>query len=126
MIKGESEELRYRVAVSNGVHTIISDTTEEKGGGGSAIRPHELLEAAFAACLNMTIRMYADKKNIPLQKVITHVFADRSQPGKTIFHYSFSFTGEITDEQREALNRIVESCPVRKTLSNQLYFTNGT
>lgn len=114
------------MVISNGKHEIIADTIEEKGGGGSAIRPHELLEAAFAACLNMTIRMYADKKNIPLEKVITNVFADRSEPGKTVFRYSFSFEGEITNEQREELNKVAEGCPVKRTLSNQIYFHNGT
>jgi putative redox protein len=116
MVICENEEARYRVVISNGKHEISADTSEDNGGGGSAIRPHELLEAAFASCLNMTIRIYADKANIPLTGVTTKVSTDRTQPGKTIFKYSFSIEGTLTNEQREELNRGAEECLVKKTL----------
>jgi putative redox protein len=116
MVVCENEEARYRVIVSNGRHEISADMTEDKGGGGSGIRPHELLESALAACLNMTIRMHAEKKGIAMTKIITKVSADRAQPGKTTFKYSFSFEGTLTDEQHEELSR------VRKTLSNAINF----
>ncbi len=122
MVTCENEEARYRVVISNGTHEIFADTTDTHGGGASAIRPHELLEGALAGCLNMTIRMYADKQGIPLTKVTTAVSADRTQPGKTVFKYSFSVEGAFTDEQREELDRIAENCPVHKTLSNAIEF----
>jgi putative redox protein len=124
MVTCENEEPRYRVVISNGKHEIPSDTIPNHGGEGSAIRPHELLEGALAACLNMTVRMHADKRGIPVTKVTTKVLADRTQPGKTIFQYSFSIAGALTNEQREELNRVAESCPVRKTLSNQIEFVS--
>jgi putative redox protein len=42
----------------------IVDTTSGKGGYGDGFHPHELLEAALATCMNMTIRMYAQKHAI--------------------------------------------------------------
>ena len=37
-----------------------SDNTPDKGGKGAGFRPHELLEAALACCMNMSVRMYAE------------------------------------------------------------------
>lgn len=125
MVTCENEEARYRVVISNGKHEISADTLEKFGGGESAIRPHELLEAALAACLNMTIRMYADKNDIPLTNIRTSVTADRSEPGRTKLIYSYSVEGTLTDEQRSDLARAAEKCPVRKTLSNAIEFVNG-
>lgn len=125
MVKCENEEISYRVVISNRRHEIVADAPEGKGGGGSALRPHELLEAALASCINMMIRMYADKNNIQLTRITTQVSLDRNQPGETIFKYSFSIEGSLTNEQREELNRVVEGCPVRKTLSNTIRFVNS-
>jgi putative redox protein len=122
MVVCESEKVLYRAAISNGRHEISVDTTEEQGGGASAMRPHELLEAALASCLNMTIRIYADKNSIPLTRVITKVSVDRTQPGKTTFNYSFSFEGTLAEEQREELNKIAGQCAVRETLSKTISF----
>jgi putative redox protein len=72
----------------------------------------------------MTIRMHADKRGIPVTRVSTTVLADRTQPGKTTFKYSFVIAGALTNEQGEELKRVAESCPVRKTLSNQIEFVS--
>jgi len=125
MVTCDNKKERYRVVVSNGRDEIASDTTDDKGGGGSAMRPHEFLEAALAACLNMTIRMHADREGIPLTKITTQVSADRSRPGHTIFRYSFDLEGALTNEQREGLQRVAEACPVRKTLSNAISFVGS-
>lgn len=121
MVLCESEEARYRVAISDGKFRISADTIEANGGGSSAIRPHDLLEGALAACLNISIRMKADKEKIPLTGVTTKVTSDRSQPGKTIFIYSVDLQGPLTDEQREALLSI-KDCPVKKTLTSDVEF----
>ena len=125
MIVCESEEARYRVTVSNGRYEVSADTTEDQGGGASAMRPHELLEAALASCANMNIRIHADKYGIPLTKVVTKVSVDRTQPGKTIFNYSCSFEGTLSDAQREELNRIAGQCAVRETLSKTISFVKN-
>jgi putative redox protein len=125
MVICENEEERYRVAISNGKHTIFADTIESHGGSGSAIRPHELLEAAFGACLNMSIRMRADKQGIPLTKVTTKVSADRSDPGSTTFKYTITLDGDLTNDQREELRKAASECPVHKTLSNTITFAEN-
>ena len=73
MISTISETPPYRVQFTDGRHSALADTTQDKGGRESGFRPHELLKAALAACMNMAATMYAAKHAIPLTQVITKV-----------------------------------------------------
>jgi putative redox protein len=116
MITCRNEKLKYQTTFSNGKHTAYADTTEDKGGKSSGFRPHELLEAALATCLNMHLRMYADTHDISLDEVQTTVTLDRSLPNDVIFKYSIDLIGPLTKEQRQRLFQIAKTCPVHKTL----------
>ena len=84
--------------------------------------PNELLEAALACCVNMTVRMYADRHAIPLDAVATRVRLDRGAEG-AIFHTETELHGtSLTPEQREKLLAAAKSCPVRRTLSGSIRF----
>jgi putative redox protein len=122
MITCKSEQIQYQTTFSNGHLTSYADATEDKGGKGAGFRPHELLEAAFASCLNMHLRMYADHHNISLDGVSTTVTLDRNLPNDAIFKYSIDLKGSLSEEQRSVLLRIVKTCPVRKTLSKVISF----
>ena len=122
MIKTTSERLRYQARFTNGQDVSFSDTTKNKGGGESGFRPHELLEAAVANCMNMTLRMYADKHSIPLSEVSTTVKLDRSNPEEAVFEYTIELSGPLSVSDRQRLIEAVKSCPVRQTLSKKLSF----
>ena len=64
MIRANSTPENYLTTVSNGEFTLPADTTADKGGGGQGFRPHDLLEAALASCMNMSLRMAAQKAGI--------------------------------------------------------------
>ena len=66
MIYSTSELPPYRTRFSDGTHEGVSDTTADKGGHNCGFGPHDLLEAALANCVNMTVRMYADNHDIPI------------------------------------------------------------
>ena len=116
MISTTSEAQPYRVRFSDGKHSALADTTQDKGGGESGFRPHELLEAALATCMNMTATMYAAKHAIPLTQVVTKVTLDRSGSDQVVFSYSVELSGELTVQQKEAILSSMRICPVRKTL----------
>jgi putative redox protein len=124
MVKSTSVQSRYRTLFTNGLYEAYADTTEDKGGGGSGFRPHDLLKAALSTCLNMEIRIYADHHNIPLSEVHTEVRLDRSRPDETVFKYSIELVGTISDDQRQKLLHIAKACSVHKTLSKKLVFEN--
>lgn len=122
MIKAIGRPPRYRTEFTNGKTTFFSDTAPDKGGSGEGFRPHELLEAALASCMNMTIRMFAEKHSIPVSSVVTTVTLDRSSPSEVCFEYFVDLAGDLTEGDRQRLLEVAESCPVRQTLSRGIVF----
>jgi putative redox protein len=125
MIRTSSEPVPYRTQFSDGIHQNTADTTAGNGGGSSGFRPHDLLEAALATCVNMTVRMYADRHGIPLAGVTTTVSLDRAVPEEAVFRYEVALEGELTAGQRDRLMRAASACPVRRTLSRKIRFESG-
>jgi len=125
MMIATSESPNYRTRFSDGTHDGVADTTADKGGDASGFRPHNLLEAALATCVNMTVRMYADNHNIPLSRVVTKVELDRSKPDEAMFQYELEFEGDLTREHVDKLIKAASACPVRRTLSKKIRFKNG-
>jgi putative redox protein len=94
----------------------------DKDGGAEGFRPHELLEAALACCINMQVRTYAESYAVPLDSVTIRVRLDRGADG-AVFHTEVELHGEsLTREQRERLIEIAGACPVRQTLSKPIRF----
>ena len=120
MITAQSQEQNYQVLFTDGLHTGVSDTTEDKGGGNSGLRPHDLLEAALATCLNMWLKMYAEDHNIPVSNVETTVSLDRSLPDEVVFNYSLKISGALSNSEKQTLLSVAKTCPVHKTLTKKL------
>lgn len=120
MIRSTSLEVPYQTAFTNGSLEAVADVPVEKGGAGKGFGPHELLEAAFATCLTMTVQMHAAKHGIPLQAAQCEVRIDRSLPDAVALNYSLSFEGPLTDEQSSRLREAASRCPVARTLSGDI------
>ena len=122
-IEAKSRPEAYATDFSNGRFAARADTTADKGGGEGGFRPHDLLEAALATCINMTVRMVAEEQGIPLEAVTAQVTLDRSAEEGVVFEYSLELHGELTDAQRaELLNAVSTRSSVRRTLSKPLSF----
>src|SRR6266540_2895364 len=69
------KEIRKIFIFSHGTENMnaCADTTVDKGGGSAGFRPHDLLEAALASCLTMSLRMCAEKYDIPFSEIRTKV-----------------------------------------------------
>jgi putative redox protein len=108
-------------------YRFVSDQPADKGGKGSGPDPYQLLMGSLAACIAMTLRMYADKKKWPLAKVEVLLNYDRShlkdclgceQPANKLSRLSKKIVlhGELSPGQRSRLLEIAELCPVQKAL----------
>jgi putative redox protein len=97
MIECRSNEYKYSCKTDIGSFSIQSDTTSDKGGNENGIRPHDILSTAFASCLNMSVRMICDRKNIPIENVTTRVDLIR-EDSCTIFNYQIEFSDQISVE----------------------------
>ena len=122
MINAESGSEKYLTLLSNGAVSITSDTTQSKGGGGEYLRPHDLLCAGFASCLNISVRMVLEEMNIDYEKVVTKVDVNRDQEDNTIFLYDIDIIGDIDTATKESVLSKASNCPVRKTLSKNIDF----
>ena len=122
MITAKSGEPGFLVRFSNGLSEALADAGLDKGGTGQGFRPHDLLEASLAACMNMHVRMYAAEHSLPLTEVRTTVTLDRGNPQETVFHYDIAVEGPLTEAQRKQVLASALDCPVRKTLSRPMCF----
>jgi putative redox protein len=122
MILTENEQIKYKTKFSNSITSAYSDTTIDKGGNNSGFRPHELLEAALASCLNIQIRMYAEHNGIDLTKINVTVALDRNKPEDAIFDYKIDLEGNFSEIEKIKMLRAAETCPVKKTLSRNISF----
>jgi len=108
------EGLMHEVDV-NGRHTIVTDEPEQLGGTDLGPAPHELLAAALASCVSTMIAMYAQHRQWDIGEVAVNVSYDsESLPRR--FAVEVRIGGAITPEQRRRLERVAESCPVRRAL----------
>jgi len=117
MIESVEQNDGYIVQFTNGRYTAPGDMPVDKGGRGEGFRPHELLEAALATCLTMTVRIAAEKFGYPLVRAGARVEIDRSDPDAIILRCSLDLDGELDPAQRARLLRAAENCPVGQTLA---------
>lgn len=122
MIHADSQDAKYQTRFTNGNHFSTADAGPDKGGQHKGFRPHELLEAALATCINMTLRMAADKRAIPLTGARVSVSLNRNNPEAPVFEYSVDLQGPLDDMHRALLMLSLEQCPVRTILSKPVGF----
>jgi putative redox protein len=119
MIRAQSLPEPYQTSLTNSSAEILADTSVEKGSDVPGFRPHDLLEAALAACMNMTVRVYADRHGLVIDSVVTTVNLVRRHE-ESAFHCEITIEGDISQETRQKLIEVAHNCPVRKTLTKSI------
>jgi putative redox protein len=125
MITTQSKDARYLVQFTNGARQADADVLPIKGGQGAGFGPHELMEASLATCINMWIRMQADKLAIPVGSITVTVLLKRDHPEEATFEYTVKVNGVPSEEQRMTLLEAADNCPVRRTLLKRLSFVKN-
>src|SRR5689334_10332043 len=98
-------------------HRLISDETEDTGGGDQGPAPTELLAGALASCTAITIEMYADRKEWDLGQVeVAAEFTKGTADAPPKARVDIRIPVELTDEQREKILKIAHKCPVHRAL----------
>ncbi|UJP06800.1 MAG: alpha/beta fold hydrolase [Nitrosomonas sp.] len=112
-------------------HRLISDEPIALGGADLGLNPYELLLAALGSCTSMTLRMYANHKQIDLQDITVELHHSRihaedcndCEKQKTqidVITRAIQLSGNLSDQQRTRLLEIANQCPVHKTLQNKI------
>jgi putative redox protein len=104
-------------------HKVLTDVTEKLGGKDIAPDPHDYLNIALAGCTAITLTMYAERKQIPLEDVdvIINITAEGDTNTMT---RDIRLKGNLTDEQKQQLLDIANKCPIHKFLEKGAQVTS--
>jgi len=108
--------------VSDGKHEIVCDIPPEKGGKDAGFLPIDLLEAGLAACINITLRAYAESRKMKLSDAVVKVWMDKEDPEKVFVKEQIELVGDLTEKERKTLLSVASQCLVTKTLSKKFTF----
>ncbi len=123
------DEEGFQTEIKAGTHSFMADEPAEVGGNDFGPSPYELLSASLAACTAMTLKMYAKRKEWPLESVEVHVNHGRThhedcESGEEkkieLFSKEIIIEGPLSEEQHKRLQHISSRCPVHLTLLNEI------
>jgi putative redox protein len=116
-------EQGYATDVWAGGHPLRLDEPEDHGGTDTGPTPNETLRAALAACTTITLRMYAGRKEWPLERIECEVSGTSTREGGTMRTHltrRIRLIGELDEDQRARLIEIAGRCPVHRTLEGEV------
>jgi putative redox protein len=129
----ETREGKFTQSIVAGTHRLRADEPVAAGGTDTGPGPYDLLLAALGACTAMTIRLYADLKQLPLTRVTVRLKHDKvhardcaeceTKEGKIDrIDREIGLEGALLDEaQRAKLLEIANKCPVHRTLHSEVW-----
>ncbi|MGD9536371.1 MAG: OsmC family protein [Alphaproteobacteria bacterium] len=125
-----TSEGRFEQRLLDGRHALLADEPAAAGGGDAGPGPYELLLMALGACKSMTMRMYAARKQWPLEQAVVRlehakVHAEDCADCEKGAHLdritcTIELVGELDDAQRARLIEIAGKCPVHRTLTSKI------
>jgi putative redox protein len=128
----ETREGRFTQAISAGRHRLRADEPVAAGGTDAGPNPYELLLAALGACTSMTVRIYADARQLPLTKVAVRLKHGKvhaqdcaecaTREGKIDrIDREIDLEGPLDEAQKARLLEIANKCPVHRTLNSEVW-----
>src|SRR5712692_10207041 len=73
VIVTETRRGRFQQEITVGAHRLLADEPVEVGGLDSGLNPYDLVLAGLGACTAMTVRLYAERKTLPLDQVVVRL-----------------------------------------------------
>lgn len=123
VVVAENGKGRYQQAVAAGQHQLLADEPESLGGADSGPAPFDLVMSGLGACTSITLRMYAERKGLALERVsvaLSHDKVDIDGTSRDRISRQITLEGDLNDEQRRRLLEIANKCPVHRLLSQSL------
>lgn len=123
VVVAENGKGRYQQAVAAGQHQLLADEPESLGGADSGPAPFDLVMSGLGACTSITLRMYAERKGLALERVsvaLSHDKVDIDGASRDRISRRITLEGDLNDEQRRRLLEIANKCPVHRLLSQSL------
>ncbi len=127
----ESGDGRFQQFVHAGPHRLLADEPVAVGGTDTGPSPYDFVSIGLAACTSMTLRMYAERRKMPLGRItvrVTHgkIHAEDCEDcaegfvGKIDrFERHIAIEGDYDEESRAKILEIADKCPVHRTLDGR-------
>lgn len=108
---------RYRteIEVGNG-HRLVADEPASKGGADVGPSPYDLVIGGLGACTAITLRMYADLKQWPMESLQVQLRLSREGDAMVVYR-SLRIKG-LDEGQKTRLAEVAERTPVTLTLKS--------
>jgi uncharacterized OsmC-like protein/alpha-beta hydrolase superfamily lysophospholipase len=127
----ETRASKFQQIISVGKHRMIADEPVEAGGLDTGPGPYDFLLAGLGACTSMTMRLYAERKSLPLARTTvtlkhSRVYAKDCEECETKegmisrIERTIAMEGDLDAEQRVKLMEIADKCPVHRTLTSEI------
>jgi uncharacterized OsmC-like protein/pimeloyl-ACP methyl ester carboxylesterase len=128
----ETRNSKFQQTVSIGPHRLLADEPVAAGGEDSGPGPYDFLLAGLGACTSMTMRLYADRKSLPLERVTvtlkhSKIHAQDCAECETEtgmldqIDRMIAMEGTLDADQRKKLMEIADKCPVHRTLTSEIH-----
>jgi uncharacterized OsmC-like protein/alpha-beta hydrolase superfamily lysophospholipase len=122
---------RFQQEITVGVHRFLADEPVEVGGLDSGPGPYDFVLAGLGACTAMTLRLYAERKALPLERVTVELTHSRIHAADCAdcetkegmldrIERAIALRGALDAEQRRRLLEIADKCPVHRTLTSEI------
>jgi uncharacterized OsmC-like protein/pimeloyl-ACP methyl ester carboxylesterase len=127
----ETRASKFQQTVMSGPHQMLADEPVAAGGQDSGPGPYDFLLAGLGACTSMTMRMYADRKSLPLERITvtlkhSKIHAEDCAECETRegmldqIDRVIAIEGALDADQRKRLMEIADKCPVHRTLTSEI------
>jgi putative redox protein len=122
---------RFQQDVAVGRHRFLADEPVAVGGLDSGPGPYDLVLAGLGACTAMTLRLYAERKALPLEQVVVRLGHSRIHAADCEscetkegmidrIERAITLRGNLDADQRGRLMEIADKCPVHRTLTSEI------
>jgi len=127
----ETRDSKFQQTVSVGPHRLLADEPIAAGGEDSGPGPYDFLLAALGACKSMTMRLYADRKSLQLERATVTLHHSRIHAQDCAecetkegmldqIDVAIALEGALDAEQRKRILEIADKCPVHRTLTSEI------
>lgn len=127
----ETRKSKFNQNITVGPHRLVADEPVAAGGEDAGPGPYDFLLAGLGACTSMTMRLYADRKSLPLDRVTvtlkhSKIYAKDCAECETRdgmldqIERNIAIDGALDAEQRKKLMEIADKCPVHRTLTSEI------
>ena len=122
---------KFQQEILTGPHRFLADEPLKVGGLDSGPGPYDLLLASLGACTSMTLRLYAENKKLPLQRVSVRLMHNKIHVEDCLscetkegiidrIDRNIRLEGKLSADERKRLMEIADKCPVHRTLKSEI------